>query len=328
VLRLSEIKIEKGRFCVTHFRRCFLLLLLGWFGSGCAGVPVASFPLTVIATENFLADIARNIAGDRLTIHALVPYGIDPHEFEPSPKDLAVVARSQLLIVNGAGLEGWLTQALNNVGGKRILVTASKGLAGRTTGYGSDSPTPTGISATVSPLDVDPHFWLDPVLVKTYVDNIRDGLIQLDPSGQGFYRQNAEGYSAKLDELDQWIRSQVDLIPLVQRLLVTNHESLGYFADRYGFRLIGAIIPNVSPDAEPSAAQLADLITRIRASGAKAIFLETGTNSQLADQIARETGCRIITDLYTHSLTPPSGPAPTYLEMVKHNVTVIVEALR
>jgi ABC-type Zn uptake system ZnuABC Zn-binding protein ZnuA len=120
----------------------------------------------------------------------------------------------------------------------------------------------------------------------------------------------------------------VDLIPPEQRLLVTNHESLGYFADRYGFQIVGAIIPNVSPDAEPSAAQMADLIQRIRAAGAKAIFLETGANPQLADQIARETGCKIITDLYTHSLTPPGGVAPTYVEMMKHNVSVIVEALK
>jgi ABC-type Zn uptake system ZnuABC Zn-binding protein ZnuA len=181
---------------------------------------------------------------------------------------------------------------------------------------------------TPSLSNLDPHFWLDPVLVKTYVANIRDGFIQLDPSGKDVYLKNAETYSAGLDSLDLWIRSQVDLIPPARRLLVTNHESLGYFADRYGFQIVGAIIPNVSPDAEPSAAQMADLIQRIRAAGAKAIFLETGANPQLADQIARETGCKIITDLYTHSLTPPGGVAPTYVEMMKHNVSVIVEALK
>lgn len=328
IFRFQIPKIRTGVFALKPFAYFLVILLGGLFGSGC-GVPSASSkPLTVTATENFLADIAGNIAGDRLIIHSLVPSGIDPHEFEPSPKDLAVVAQSQMLIVNGAGLEGWLTQALINVGGHRILVAASQGLAGRISEYGIHSPIPNGLSATVSSSSVDPHFWLDPILVKTYVENIRDGFIKLDPSGQDAYRRNAEKYSAQLDELDQWIRTQVDLIPAAQRLLVTNHESLGYFADRYGFRLIGAIIPSVSSDAEPSAAQIADLITRIRSSGAKAIFLETGTNAQLADQISRETGCRIIPDLYTHSLTPSNGPAPTYLLMMMHNVNLIVEALR
>jgi ABC-type Zn uptake system ZnuABC Zn-binding protein ZnuA len=313
---------------LRKYVRSLLLLLLAVLASGCGGKTAAPSTQAVTAVENFLADIAQNIAGNRMTVHPLIPYGIDPHEFEPSPKDLAAVAQSRMLIVNGAGLEGWLSQALINVGGDRILVTATQGLTSRVSGYGADNPAITGTAATISPTSIDPHFWLDPVLVKTYVKNIRDGFIQLDPSGQEDYQRNAAAYSAALDTLDQWIRTQVAMIPPERRMLVTNHESLGYFADRYGFTIVGAIIPNVSPDAEPSAAQMADLIQRIRATGAKAIFLETGTNPQLAGQISRETGCRIITDLYTHSLTPPGGIASTYLDMMKHNVTSIVEALQ
>jgi ABC-type Zn uptake system ZnuABC Zn-binding protein ZnuA len=313
---------------LRKYIRSILLLLLAVLASGCGGKTAAPSTQAVTAVENFLADIAQNIAGNRMTVRPLIPYGIDPHEFEPSPKDLAAVAQSRMLIVNGAGLEGWLSQALNNVGGNRILVTAAQGLTSRVSGYGADNPASTGTAATISPTSIDPHFWLDPVLVKTYVKNIRDGFIQLDPSGQDDYQRNAAAYSAALDALDQWIRTQVAMIPPERRMLVTNHESLGYFADRYGFTIVGAIIPNVSPDAEPSAAQMADLIQRIRATGAKAIFLETGTNPQLAGQISRETGCRIVADLYTHSLTPPGGIASTYLDMMKHNVTAIVEALQ
>jgi zinc/manganese transport system substrate-binding protein len=325
---LTEEKIHTRGAFLKILTRYSLIFLIGLLGSGCVVQTPASTALMVVATENFIADIAWNIAGGRATVSTLVPFGIDPHDFQPSPKDLAVVARSQMLIVNGAGLEGWLSQALSSVGGNRILVTASQGLAGRTSGYGSAPPTSTGLSATASPANSDPHFWLDPVQVKTYVDNIRDGFIQLDPSGQDAYRRNAAAYSAQLDGLDQWIRSQVALIPPGQRQLVTDHEDLGYFADQYGFQIIGAITPNVSPDAEASASHIADLIMQIRASSVKAIFLDFGANAQLADQISRETGCRVIADLYIHSLTLPGGAAPTYLEMMRHNVTVIVEALR
>jgi ABC-type Zn uptake system ZnuABC Zn-binding protein ZnuA len=301
------------------------ILIFALLCSGCGVKTPAPSGLSVTAAENFLADFAKNVAGNRATVSALVPSGIDPHDFQPSPKDLAAVAQSRMLIVNGAGLEGWLTQALNNIAGNRIIVTASQGLPGRTGGYGLGSPALTG---TAGPESTDPHFWMDPVLVKTYVNNIRDGFTRLDPAGESVYRQNAAAYSAQLDDLDQWIRSQVALIPPAQRLLVTDHEDLGYFADEYGFQLIGAITPETSSDAEPSASHLADLITQIRASGDKAIFLDIGTNTQLADQICREGGCRVIRDLYIHWLTPAGGAAPTYLEMMRHNVTVMVEALR
>jgi ABC-type Zn uptake system ZnuABC Zn-binding protein ZnuA len=315
-------------FYLKIIPRSFLGLIFILLCSSCGGKTNAPAALSVTAVENFLADIAQNVAGNRITVNSLIPSGIDPHEFQPSPKDLAAVAQSKMLIVNGAGMEGWLSQALNNVGGTRLLITASQGLSSRPPGNGATASCTPATTPTVIPANIDPHFWMDPVLVKTYAANIRDGFIQIDPAGQDIYRQNAAAYSTALDALDLWIRSQINLIPPSQRLLVTNHESLGYFADRYGFQIVGAIIPNVSPDAEPSAAQIADLIQRIRSTGAKAIFLETGTNPQLANQISRETGCRIVTDLYTHFLTPPGGVASTYLDMMRHDVTVIVEALQ
>jgi len=306
----------------VRFPIIFLFCILG---SGCRAKTTNSTKLTVVATENFIADIAQNVAGNRTTISALVPSGMDPHDFQPSPKDLATVAQSRMLIVNGAGLEGWLTQALNNIGGSRIVVTASQGLPGRTGGYGLGSP---ALSGPATPTSTDPHFWMDPVLVKTYVNNILNGFIQLDPAGEVVFRQNAAVYSAQLDALDQRIRAQVAIIPPSQRLMVTDHEDLGYFSDEYGFQLIGAITPETSSDAEPSASHIADLITQIRSSGDKAIFLDIGTNTQLADQICGEAGCRVEKKLYIHWLTPANGAAPTYLEMMKHNVTVIVEALQ
>ena len=173
----------------------------------------------------------------------------------------------------------------------------------------------------------DPHFWLNPLNVITYADNIRDGLIQADPDGKDIYTANAAAYTVQLKDLDAWIEQQVSTIPVQNRLLVTNHESFGYFADRYGFTIAGTIIPSVTTGSSPSAQELARLVDQIKASGVRAIFLELGSNPQLAEQVAAETGVKVVTDLYTHSVTPPGGEAPTYIDMMKVDVSKIVKAL-
>ena len=146
--------------------------------------------------------------------------------------------------------------------------------------------------------------------------------------GKDTYAANAAAYVAKLNELDAWIKQQVAQVPEARRLLVTNHESFGYFADRYGFRVVGAIVPSVSTAASPSAQELARLADQVKATGAPAVFLETGSNAQLADQLARETGIKVVTGLLTHSITQPNGPAPDYLSMMRENVNAIVGALK
>lgn len=275
----------------------------------------------VLAAETFLADIAQNIAGDRLKVDALIPPGVDPHTFEPAPADVAKVAQSDVLIVNGSGLESFLSRILQNAGGKHLLIEASKGLTSR-------KPSGSEPSTSGTSQGIDPHFYLDPVDVIQYVNNIRDGLSQADPAGASIYANHADAYIVQLNSLDQWIKSQVAQIPPDRRLLVTNHETFGYFADHYGFKIVGAIIPSVTPDASPSAQELTSLVNQIKASGAPAIFLETGTNQQLAQQIARETGAKIAPELYSHALSGPNGPAPTYIDMMKYDVNVITSALK
>lgn len=273
----------------------------------------------VLATETFLADIARNIAGNRLKVDVLLPIGTDPHGFEPTPNDVRRVADSQVLIVNGAGFEEFLDRLLQNAGGSRIIIEASAGLPSRPVAPNEprdpDHPT-------------DPHFWLDPNNVIKYVENIRDGLSQADPAGASTYAANADAYIAQLKTLDQNIAAQVSVLPAERRVLVTDHDTLGYYADRYGFRIVGMIVPSISTGASPSAQQVAQLIQQIKATQAKAIFLETSTNPQLAQQIAQETGVKVVTGLHTHSLTEPNGPAPTYIEMMKYNTRLIVDALK
>jgi ABC-type Zn uptake system ZnuABC Zn-binding protein ZnuA len=275
--------------------------------------------LKMIAAETFLADIAQNVAGKRVKIEALMPIGVDPHGFEPTPTDVAKIADSNLLIINGAGFEEFLAELLENAGGERAVLDASAGLTSRQLHEGE----------TVDPDHAgDPHFWLDPNNVIEYVENIRDGLSAADPEGATAYRANAEAYIAKLRDLDRWITDRVAKVPETNRLLVTNHESFGYFADRYGFNIIGTVVPSVSSGSSPSAQQLAALIDQIKATGAKAIFLETGTNPQLAEQVAKETGSKVVTNLFSHSITEEGGPAPTYIDMIKSNTDAIVSALK
>ncbi len=269
----------------------------------------ASAP-TVLAVEPFLADIAQAVAGSRMTVRALMPSGIDPHSYEPAPRDVSVIAESRLLIVNGAGMEKSLEKTLASAGGKRTVVEASAGLVARMSG---DEP--------------DPHFFLAPLKVVAYVENIRAGLAAFDPAGASQYGENAAAYTAELKELDAWIRAEVAKIPAAQRLLVTNHESLGYFAESYGFRVVGTVLPGVTTGAAPSARQVAGLVDTLKQSGVRAVFLEEGTDPKLAEQIAREAGIRVVTSLYTHSITDASGPAPSYLAMMRYNVSEIVKAL-
>ncbi len=307
------------RIFISRTLSILALLLVVAVACAPAPKPVGKPTFNVLATESFLADITQNIVGNRAQVDSLIPIGVDPHSFEPTPADIKKVADSNVLVINGGGVEAFLERLLQNAGGKRLVVEASKGLASRkpSAGEPTDADNP-----------VDPHFWLDPENVVQYVENIRDGLSQADPDGAATYAKNATAYMAKLKELDQWIAAQVQPVPPARRLLVTNHEEFGYFADRYGFRIVGAIIPSFSTDASPSAQQLARLIDQIKSSQAPAIFLEVSANPQMANQVAQETGVKVVTGLFTHSISDASGPAPTYIDMIKYNTKMIVDALK
>ncbi|MGC8780236.1 MAG: metal ABC transporter substrate-binding protein [Anaerolineae bacterium] len=314
------------------------LLMLAGVTACAAPARQPSATLKVLAVETFLADMAQNVAGDRLKVDSLIPIGVDPHGFEPTPQDVARIAESQVLIVNGAGFETWLDRVLANAGGRQVVVVASTGLAMREPGEGemahehageaTGGGTPPPEQEHAHHHEGDPHFWLDPVAAIKYVENIRDGLSAADPAGRETYAANAAAYIARLQELDDWIKAQVAIIPPERRLLVTNHESFGYFADRYGFTIVGTVIPSVSTGASPSAQEMAALVEHIKEAGAPAIFLETGSNPQLARQIAQEAGVKVVTELFTHSITDASGPAPNYIAMMRYNVQAIVEALK
>jgi len=289
--------------------------------------------IKVLAVETFLADIAQNVAGGRVKVNALLPEGADPHDYDATPSDLLKVAASDVVIVNGAGLEAFLDRLIQNAGGTHRIIDASAGLQYRTNREGEETePRDDHKHAEEAELrghhhDVDPHFWLVPLNAVKYVENIRDGLSQADPEGKATYAANADDYIIRLKDLDKWIEDRVKDIPQNRRLLVTNHESFGYFADRYGFRIVGTIVPSVSTEASPSAQQLAHLVDTIKTTGVHAIFLETGTNRQLPQQVARETGVKV-EELYDHSLSEHGGPAPDYISMIKYDTMTIVNALK
>jgi ABC-type Zn uptake system ZnuABC Zn-binding protein ZnuA len=297
-----------------------VLLILSAVPAACTPSPLdngQTTPIKVAAVESFLADITRNVAGERVNVVSLLDAGMDPHTFEPTPRDIITISESRLLIVNGGGLENWLQKMIDLKSISIPVIEACSGITPRIPSSGElvDEPS-------------DPHFWLDPVNVITYVRNIRDALIEMDPAGRSDYERNADQYMAQLDDLSTWIASQVSLITPEYRLLVTNHESFGYFADRYSFKIIGTIIPSVSTGSTPTALQLTDLMEKIKYSKVKAIFLEAGSNPELAQTIADETGVTIVTGLLTHSLTGPDGPADTYIDMMKYDTLLIVNALK
>jgi len=285
--------------------------------------------INVLASTTFLADIAQNVAGDRLTVDSLLPVGADPHAYQAAPSDVAKIAESNLLILNGVEYEHFIESLLENAGGERVIVEATAGLEP----HAIEEHEGEDHAAEAAPAEGhdheagDPHMWLDPNLVITYVENIRDGLSQVDPKGAETYKSNADAYIAQLKDLDAWIVEQVNTVPAERRLLVTNHEAMGYFAERYGFEVTGSVIPSFSSNATPSAQEMAGLIDEINRLGAPAIFLDTADNNILAQQIADETGVMIVDDLHLESLTD-GAPAPTYIEMMKDNVSKIVEALK
>ena len=204
----------------------------------------------ILTSTTILADVTRNIVGERLSVGSLLPVGADPHSYQLTPQDTARISKSKVLILNGAGYERFLETALANADGKRTLIEASTGLRLR--------------SDTTHGQGTDPHLWLDPNNMIVYVQNIRDGLIQFDPAGADTYRANAQAYIQQLKNLDTWINEQVTQLPPSRKLLVTNHEAFGYFAERYGFRVVGTVIESFSSDASPSAQQMAALVDQIK----------------------------------------------------------------
>jgi zinc/manganese transport system substrate-binding protein/manganese/iron transport system substrate-binding protein len=270
----------------------------------------ASGALKVVTTTTVFADIVKNVGGDRVAVASIIPPGVGPEDFEPKPDDAKLLSDARLVVSNGVGLDDFLDG---------LLTSASGGATPRLV-LGDGIPTLTENG------EQNPHFWLDPSLVKQYyLPRIVAKLSEIDPGGKGTFEANAAAYAAEIDAMDAELLAKVGELPPENRKLVTFHDAFPYFARHFGFELIGVILQNVGQ--EPTAAELAALVDKVKAAGVKAVFSEAQFSPKLAETLAREAGItKVVTTLYTDSLG--EAPADTYLGMMRWDVDQIVTALR
>jgi ABC-type Zn uptake system ZnuABC Zn-binding protein ZnuA len=291
--------------------------------------------LSVVATTTILGDIVQQVGGDMIDLVVLLPPGADPHTFQPTPRDLAVVADAHTVIVIGMGLEAFLSDMLEQAGGAATTIYASEGVVPRDLpahevkhdSLGEDDHQAEAVvSGAHEHLDVDPHVWTSPASVMIFVDNIERAFSALDPANAAGYQANAKAYKTELAALDDWIASQIDTIPPENRKLVTDHAMFGYYADRYGLEQVGAIVPSFSTNAAPSAQELAQLESAVHDQHIEAVFVGNTVNPTLAEQLAADTGVRLLT-LYTGSLGSAGSGVESYLDYMRYNTETIVKGL-
>jgi ABC-type Zn uptake system ZnuABC Zn-binding protein ZnuA len=273
----------------------------------------------VMATTTQLEDIVRTVGGMRVQVIGLVSRNGDPHAFEPTPEDARHVAQADAVFKNGLHLEGWIDELIENAGGAstRLVVDVSRGV--------KVAPIAGAFAARSQ---VDPHVWMNPLNMIRVTDNIVSGLQRIDPDGAAVFRARGERYKAQLRELDAWTKRRLRTIPAARRKLVTAHDAMGYFAARYGFTVVGAVIPDADTEAETSAKQLSDLVKKICAAKVPAIFAEASNNPKWVEQVGREASVKVVKDLRVDSLGAIGTPSGTYIGFFRSNVEKIASALQ
>jgi zinc/manganese transport system substrate-binding protein len=272
--------------------------------------------IKAVASFSILGDLVRNVGGDRVEVENLVGPNGDVHVYSPTPGDARKLAAANVVFVNGLGLEGWMTRLVVASNAKAPVVVVSKGITPRPMEEEEKSG---------RRIAIDPHAWQSVADAKSYVANIRDGLIAVDPAGKATYGANADAYLVKLDELENEVRVAIASIPADRRKIITTHDAFGYFGAAYGMAFIAP--EGVSTEAEPSAKDVARIIIQIKKQKIPAVFLENTSDPRLMDQIAHETGASIGGTLYSDALSEPGGPAATYIEMMRHNIRQFTKAL-
>lgn len=273
-------------------------------------------PLRVVATYSILGDWVREIGGEEIALTVLVGPEGDAHTYEPTPRDSVAMADADILFENGLGFEVWLDQLFeaSDSAARRVVVT--------------ESIEPRELVVSESRTEIDPHVWHLPENARRMVESIASALEQADPDHTSEYRRRQAAYVAQLNELDEWISQQALSIPETRRKLVTTHDTFGYLADKYDFEVISVLGSFSSESSDPSAAQMAEVIDRVRSLKIPAIFAENILNPKLTRKIAKEAGVKILPTLYTDALGPIDSPGSDYLGMMRFNVSTIVEALR
>lgn len=304
------------------FRRLRLLILVGVAVASTilpASAQQDAAKLQVVATFSILGDFARNVGGDRVDVTTLVGTNGDVHVYTPTTADAEAIRNARLVIVNGLGLEGWLPRLVKSSGGNATSVVATRGIVPRKVAAGEI------LSRNRGEGSVDPHAWQSVANAEIYVANIRDAMVAADPANAATYRANALAYLAKLERLDRDVREALAPIPVERRKVISTHDAFGYFAAAYDITFVAP--EGVSTETEPSARDIATIIAQIKKEKIPVVFLENISDPRLMRQIASETGAAIGGTLYSDSLTPKDGEAPSYVEMVRHNIRTIATAL-
>lgn len=290
--------------------------------------------LKVVASFSIIADFARNVGGDRVDITTLVGPNGDAHVYEPKPVDAAAVAKADVVLVNGLQFEGFLQRLVDASGTKAPVVELTKGgevLKSAEEAHHHSKEGEEHHAAEEAEEEghahgvFDPHAWQSVHNAEVYVKNIAEAFCLADVAGCDSYKANAEVYGAKLAALDGEIKATVASIPQDKRVIITSHDAFGYFEHEYGIQFLAP--EGVSTESEASAADVAALVRQIREDKASAIFVENITNPRLIEQIASETGIKVGGALYSDALSDASGPAPTYIDMMKHNAATIKGAV-
>lgn len=266
----------------------------------------------VVATASMIGDMAEVLSGDLLDIHTIVPIGGDPHIYEPTPSDASLVNSADLVLKNGLTFEGWLNELIENSGTKAEAVLVTEGIQ--------------AIESTIYENATDPHAWMDASLGIKYAENIAAAFSKLDPENQKIYEFNLEVYKSQLKELDTYIINKIKEIPESQRVLITSHDAFQYYGRRYGLKLESVI--GTSTDAVAQTSDIVQLTKVIRESKVPAVFVESTINPKMLKQIADDTGVKIGGKLFADSIGDKDSKAPTYIDMLRYNTDVIVEALK
>ncbi len=293
---------------IAFLRSWLALVLLAVFGAA----PAHAETLPVVATFSILADLVKNVGGERVVVTSLVGPDGDAHVYAPSPGDARALTDAKVVFVNGLGFEGWIARLVQASGTRAPVVVASRGVTAH-------------VESGDGPRGPDPHAWQSVANAEIYVANIRDALVAADPAGKTSYERNAAAYLATLSALDREVRETIASIPPEHRKIITTHDAFGYFGAAYGVDFIAP--EGVSTDSEPSAGDIARIIAQIRRQKIPAVFLENVTDPRLLERIAAESGARVGGTLYSDALTGPDGDAPTYVAMMRHNVKALAAAL-
>lgn len=296
--------------------RRLLLALTALLALSASGLRAA--PLEVVASFSILGDLVAQVGGERVAVTTLVGPGADAHNYQPRPSDARRLRQAKLVVANGLGFDNWIERLAASSGYRGGVVVASAGIVPLETAHAHEHD---GGEAGA----VDPHAWQDLRNARHYVDNLAAALAAVDPDGAATYRRNAADYGARLAALDASMRETFAALPPERRKVVTSHDAFGYFARAYGLQFLAAV--GVSNQAEPSASGIAMLIRQLRRENVPAVFVESIGDARLVERIREESGARLGGTLYSDALSGPDGPAPTYLEMMRHNFETLLDGM-